>query len=77
MLVWIFFLIFIFILLALDLGVFHRHAHVVSVREALKWTFVWILTALAFAGFVLLRLRESLARIGAGAGRRRSQRRLP
>lgn len=52
MLVWIIFLIFIFVLLALDLGVFHRHAHVVSVREALKWTVIWILTALAFAGFV-------------------------
>ena len=52
MLVWIVFLVFIFILLALDLGVFHRHAHVVSVREALKWTVIWIATALAFAGFV-------------------------
>ena len=47
MLVWIVFLVFIFVLLALDLGVFHRHAHVVSVREALKWTVIWILTALA------------------------------
>jgi tellurite resistance protein TerC len=51
-LVWIIFLVFIFVLLALDLGVFHRHAHVVSVREALKWTSIWILTALSFAAFV-------------------------
>ena len=54
MLIWIAFLIFIFALLALDLGVFHRHAHVVSVREALRWTVIWIATAFAFAGFVYL-----------------------
>jgi tellurite resistance protein TerC len=51
-LIWIAFLTFIFILLALDLGVFHRRAHVISVREALKWTLVWTATALAFGGFV-------------------------
>jgi tellurite resistance protein TerC len=53
-LVWIAFLIFIFILLALDLGVFHRKAHVISVREALTWTVIWIATTLAFAGLVYL-----------------------
>ena len=54
MLIWIAFLLFISVLLALDLGVFHRRAHVVSVREALTWTLVWIATALAFGGFVYL-----------------------
>jgi tellurite resistance protein TerC len=52
--VWIAFLVFIFILLALDLGVFHRKAHVVSVREALTWTCVWVALALVFSGFVYL-----------------------
>ena len=52
MLVWIGFLCFIGILLALDLGVFHRKAHVISVREALGWTVVWMITAVAFAAFV-------------------------
>ena len=52
--VWIAFLVFIFFLLALDLGVFHRKAHVVSVREALTWTCVWVVLALAFSGFVYL-----------------------
>ena len=52
--VWIAFLVFIFVLLALDLGVFHRKAHVVSVREALTWTCVWVALALAFSGFVYL-----------------------
>jgi tellurite resistance protein TerC len=50
--VWIAFLVFIFILLALDLGVFHRKAHVVSVREALTWSCIWVALALAFSGFV-------------------------
>jgi tellurite resistance protein TerC len=51
-LVWIAFLLFVLCLLALDLGVFHRRPHVVSVREALAWSVVWIATALAFAAFV-------------------------
>ena len=51
MLVWIGFLCFIGILLALDLGVFHRKAHVISVREALGWS-VSGFTALLFSVFV-------------------------
>ena len=39
---------FVLILLALDLGVFHRHAHVVSFRESLLWSTVWVILALAF-----------------------------
>jgi len=38
----------VLVLLALDLGVFHRHAHAVSIREATVWTVVWIALALAF-----------------------------
>jgi tellurite resistance protein TerC len=34
--------------LALDLGVFHRKAHVVSFRESVAWSVVWIALALAF-----------------------------
>jgi tellurite resistance protein TerC len=39
---------FVLLLLALDLGVFHRHAHVVSFRESLLWSTVWVILALAF-----------------------------
>ena len=35
-------------LLALDLGVFHRRAHVVSIREATFWTVVWVVLSLGF-----------------------------
>jgi len=34
--------------LALDLGVFHRKAHEVSVKEALTWTVIWVSLALVF-----------------------------
>src|SRR5215467_5044730 len=39
-------------LLALDLLVFHRKAHVVGTREALTWSVVWIAVALAFNGAI-------------------------
>ncbi len=39
-------------MLALDLGVFHRKAHTVSVREAAIWSAVWVALSLAFAGLV-------------------------
>jgi TerC family integral membrane protein len=45
---------FVLLLLALDLGVFHRHAHAVSFRESVTWSAVWVATALAFNyGFYL------------------------
>ncbi len=40
--------IFVAAMLAVDLGVFHRKAHEVNVREALAWTAVWITLALLF-----------------------------
>jgi tellurite resistance protein TerC len=46
------FVALVLVLLALDLGVFHRKAHVVSVKEALGWSAFWIALGLAFAGFV-------------------------
>jgi tellurite resistance protein TerC len=46
---WVGFIGFVLVFLALDLGVFHRHAHVVRFREALGWTVVWCGLALLFA----------------------------
>lgn len=46
---WIGFNIFVLAMLALDLGVFHRHSHAVSVKEATIWSIVWISLALLFA----------------------------
>lgn len=46
--IWGAFLAFVLGMLALDLGVFHRHAHVVKIKEALVWSAVWIGLALLF-----------------------------
>ncbi len=45
---WILFHLFVLGMLALDLGVFNRKAHAVSVKEALSWSAVWITLALLF-----------------------------
>ena len=45
---WAGFSVFVLTMLALDLGVFHRHAHVVSFRESLTWTAVWIALSVSF-----------------------------
>ena len=50
--VWIGFIAFVLLMLALDLGVFHRTARVVTVREAIGWSAVWIALGTAFAAFV-------------------------
>jgi tellurite resistance protein TerC len=49
---WTAFFILIAALLALDLFVFHRHAHQISLREASGWTLFWIVIGLAFGGVV-------------------------
>jgi tellurite resistance protein TerC len=46
---WLSFLAFVAAMLAVDLGVFHRKAHVVSLREAAAWSAVWIALAGLFA----------------------------
>ncbi|MDF3057703.1 MAG: rane protein [Rariglobus sp.] len=43
-----FFTLFVFGVLALDLGVFHRKAHAVSLREAGTWSVIWVSLALVF-----------------------------
>lgn len=50
-----FFAIFIavvLVLLAIDLGVFHREAHAVSVKEALGWSVTWVLLSVLFGSWV-------------------------
>ena len=51
---WVGFNIFVLAMLALDLGVFHRKAHAVSLKEASIWSVVWITLAMVFnAGLYL------------------------
>ena len=49
---WVIFIIMILFFLALDLGVFHRHARKVRFKEALAWTAVWFSFAMLFGSFV-------------------------
>jgi tellurite resistance protein TerC len=51
-LLWTLFNLFVLGMLAIDLGIFHRKSHEVTVREALTWTCVWITLAMFFNLFV-------------------------
>jgi tellurite resistance protein TerC len=46
---WVAFNVFVLIMLAVDLGVVHRRAHTVRLKEALIWSGIWIALALLFA----------------------------
>ena len=48
LILWIAFNVFVLGMLAIDLGVFHRKAHAVSLKEAGTWSCVWIGLALVF-----------------------------
>jgi len=50
--IWLGFISFVLLLLALDLGVLHRKAHVVAMKEALLMSVLWISLGLIFAVFV-------------------------
>jgi tellurite resistance protein TerC len=51
---WFSFLAVVLFLLSIDLGVFHRKAHAVKLREALSWSIVWILLSLSFGFYVFV-----------------------
>jgi TerC family integral membrane protein len=44
----------VLVFLALDLGVFHRHAHEVKMKEAITWSAIWLTLGVAFTGVVYL-----------------------
>jgi tellurite resistance protein TerC len=58
---WIGFHLFIFIMLALDLGVFHKHTHKVPVKEAVVWSAIWISLAVLFNLFVFIEFGKTKA----------------
>ncbi|MBO6941012.1 MAG: TerC/Alx family metal homeostasis membrane protein [Deltaproteobacteria bacterium] len=49
---WVGFLAIVAVMLALDLGVFHKNAHEVSAKEALGWTVVWITLGVSFTAVI-------------------------
>lgn len=52
MIVWISFLAAVFLFLALDLGVFNKTPHIISSKEAGKWTAVWVTLSFLFSGVI-------------------------
>lgn len=58
---WVGFNLFIFLMLALDLGVFQKKKHIIEVTEALVWSVIWILLALAFNVFIYYDMGEQKA----------------
>lgn len=52
MIVWISFLTAVLIFLALDLGVFNKTPHIISTKEASKWTAIWVSLSFLFSGVI-------------------------
>ncbi|MBC5841154.1 MAG: TerC family protein [Flavobacteriaceae bacterium] len=52
MIIWISFFVIIIIILALDLGVFNKNPHIISSKEATKWTAIWITISFLFSGVI-------------------------
>ncbi len=59
--IWLGFAVLVVVVLAVDLGIFNRKAHVVKPREALIWTGVWVTLALCFNAFVYWRFGVTAA----------------
>jgi len=52
MTIWIAFFVFISIILLLDLGIFNKTPHIIGVKEATKWTAVWVSISFIFSGVI-------------------------
>jgi len=50
--IWCLFILFILLCLFIDLGVFNKNAHEIKLKEAVIWTSVWVIIALAFSGVI-------------------------
>jgi tellurite resistance protein TerC len=58
---WIGFHVFIFLMLAIDLGIFNKKEHEVPVKEAIKWSIVWVTLAVLFNLFIFLKFGKTPA----------------
>ncbi|WP_309607515.1 TerC family protein [Flavobacterium sp.] len=52
MIVWILFFVLIILILALDLGVFNKNPHIITTKEASKWTAIWVTFSVLFSGVI-------------------------
>jgi tellurite resistance protein TerC len=60
-LLWAAFMAVVLVMIALDLGVFHRKSHVMRWKEALGWSVTWIALAMLFDGYLLYRFGSKIA----------------
>jgi tellurite resistance protein TerC len=60
---WSLFVLAILVFLAIDLGVFHRKAHVIGFKEALGWSALWFALAICFGLFVAPQMAENWGRV--------------
>ena len=58
---WLVFSIAVVVMLALDLGVFHRRSHVVSMKEATAWSIAWVVLSLGFNAYLWVQFGEQAA----------------
>jgi len=58
---WILFNVFVLLMLAIDLGIFHRQSKKVSFKEAITWSAVWIILAMVFNGWIYYSMGEKPA----------------
>ena len=65
---WIGFVVMILFFLALDLGVFNRKAHVISIPESVGWSVVWVTLAFGFNGIIYFLYENHVFGIGAEIG---------
>lgn len=64
---WLGFIVFVLFFIALDLGAFHRRAHVVKFAEAIGWSAFWVALAMLFAlAMVVWRSREEAIQFTTG-----------
>jgi tellurite resistance protein TerC len=77
--VWMYlgFITLVVALLALDLGVFHRKAHVVSMKEAFGWSGFWISLGVLFSAFIYFGYENHWLGLGMTPDRWRSRRGRP
>ena len=62
------FIALVLVLLALDLGVFHRKDEIISTKNALLWTAIWIAISLGFNGLVYVFYQHHWLGIGTHVG---------
>lgn len=60
MIIWITFFIIVIVILSLDLGVFNKTPHIISTKEATKWTAIWVTVSFLFSGVIYWIYSKSL-----------------